>query len=90
MDENISNHEECASSKEPTLSEPAVSRGRRPKFTAKEDLILVREVTAARAHVAPYGDIRTRFATAAQCANSKADFKCKVNAKSLQGRYLKQ
>ena len=89
MDEHISNLEECASSNDLTPSEPAASRGRRPKFTAEEDLILVREVAAAHAHVAPYGDIRTRFAAAAHCANSNADFKCKVNAKSLQDRYLK-
>ena len=89
MDEHISTREECGSSNEPTLSEPAASRGRRPKFTAKKDLILVREVAAARAHVAPYGDIRTLFATAAHWANSNADFKCKVNAKTLQDRYLK-
>ena len=76
MDEHVNTREECTISNEPTLSEPAASQGRRPKFTAEEDLILVREVAAAHAHAAPYGDIRTLFANAAHCANSNADFKC--------------
>ena len=54
-----------------------------------EELILVREVAAASANVAPHGDIRTRFATAAHCANSNPDFQCKLNEKSLQDRNLK-
>ena len=29
--------------------------GRRPKFTAEDDLILAREVSASKAHVAGYG-----------------------------------
>ena len=39
--------------------------GRRPKFTAEDDLILAREVSASKAHVAGYGVIQKRFGEAA-------------------------
>ena len=29
-------------------------RGRQPKYTAEEDLIILREVDAAKAHIVPY------------------------------------
>ena len=49
----------------------------------------MRKVATAHAHVAPYEDIRTHFATAAHCANYNADFKFNANSKSLQDSYLK-
>ena len=55
----------------------------------EEELILVRKYFAAHGRVAPYGDIRTLFATAAHYANSNEGLKCKVNSKSFQDRYLK-
>ena len=60
-----------------------------PKFTAEEDPMFVCDVAATQAHAAPYGDTRTLFVTAAYCANSNTKFKCKVNARSLQDRYLR-
>jgi hypothetical protein len=46
-----------------------VARGRRPKFSQDEDLILVREVAAAKAYVAGYGDVKSKFSEAASRAS---------------------
>ena len=35
--------------------------GRKSKFTPQEDLIITQEVAAAAAHLAPHGEIHTRF-----------------------------
>jgi len=50
--------------------ETKVSRGRRPTFTYADDLIVAREVAAANAHIAPYGEVQKRFALAAQRTNT--------------------
>ena len=47
-----------------------------------------RIVAAAHAHVATCSIIHTIFETAMNCANSNADFKWKLIAKSLHNRYL--
>jgi hypothetical protein len=66
-----------------------LARGRRPKFSREEDLILVREVAAAKAHVASYGDVKMRFAEAASRANANVELRSKVTPKSIQDRYVK-
>ena len=67
----------------------AVRRGRRPKFTAKEDLIIAREVSASKAHIASFGTKRERFAVAAERANANPAMKTSVSSKSIQDRYVK-
>ena len=63
--------------------------GRRPKFTPDDDLIIAREVSAAKAHIAGCGDINNRFAQAASRANLNKKLSQKVTAKSIQDRYKK-
>jgi hypothetical protein len=67
----------------------AVRRGRRPKFTAEEDLIIVREVSASKAHIASFGTKRELFAVAAERANANPAMKTSVSSKSIQDRYVK-
>ena len=45
-------------------------RGKRPNFSADEDIILVREVCAAKENVAGSGQVRLRFDDAATSANA--------------------
>jgi hypothetical protein len=66
-----------------------VARGRRPKFSRDEDLILVREVAVAKAHVAGYDDVKSKFAEAASRANQNGALRNKVTPKSIQDRYVK-
>ena len=54
-----------------------------------EDLVIVREVAAVKAHVACRGELRTRFETAAECANESEILTAPVTWKGLQGRYRK-
>lgn len=61
--------------------------GRRPKFTPDDDLVLVREVAAAKAHVAPNGATKERFETAAKKSNATHRLSCVVTWKSIQDRY---
>ena len=63
--------------------------GHRPKFTAEDDLILAREVSAAKAHVAGYGKIQKRVGEAATRENLNRKLSKKVTAKSVQDRYKK-
>lgn len=61
--------------------------GRKPSFTP--DDVLIRELSAAKAHVAEYGKVRERFQCAADTANMSPCLSVKVNAKSIQDRYKK-
>ena len=67
----------------------AVRRGRRPKFTAKEDLIIAREVSASKVHIASFGTKRERFAVAAERANANPAMHINVTSMSIQDRYVK-
>ena len=64
-------------------------RGRLPNFPTDEDKILVREVYAAKAHVAGYGQGRSRFEEEAARANANPNLMQKVSWKSVQDRYAK-
>lgn len=61
--------------------------GRKSKFKPDEDLIIVREVAAARAHVAPNGETRERFEVAAAKVNGSKRLVSSVTWKSVQDRY---
>eukprot|EP00171_Calliarthron_tuberculosum_P001767 IDg1767t1 len=60
---------------------------RRPKFTPADDLVIIREVAAAKAHVAPNGQTKERFHVAAHKANCSKKISCAVTWKSIQDRY---
>ena len=62
---------------------------RRAKLTPAEDLAIVREVAAAKVNVAIRGEVRTRFETAAKCANKSEIATAPVTWTGLQDRYLK-
>jgi hypothetical protein len=66
-----------------------IRRGRRPKFTAKKDLIIAREVSASKAHIASFGTKRERFAAAAERANANPEMRTNVTSKSIQYKYVK-
>ena len=68
---------------------PDTRRGRRPKFSASDDLVIVREVAAAKAHVAGFGDKRERFGEAAVRGNASGLLSTPVTPKSIQHRYTK-
>lgn len=61
--------------------------GRHSRFTAEEDLLIVREVCAAQAHIASFGETRTRFENAATKANENPLLRARVTWKSIQDRY---
>jgi len=76
----------------PDVAQPAKvlqeeRRGRAAKFSPAEDLILMREVAAARAHVAGFGEKRARFTIAAGKCNENPNLREKVSWKSVQDRY---
>eukprot|EP00171_Calliarthron_tuberculosum_P017460 IDg17460t1 len=62
---------------------------RSPTFTLDDDITIVWEVSAAKAHLAPFGDVLKRFATAAERANKNQNLKNKVTTKRLQDRFKK-
>lgn len=66
-----------------------VKAGWRPEFTPVEDLIIVREVSASKAHIAPYAEIGDRFNTPSDKSNDNPQMSKKLTAKSLQDRYKK-
>lgn len=65
------------------------SRGvrKRGKYLPEEDLIIVREVAALRAHVAGYGNVKQSFESVAQRVNQNPHMMQKVNWKAVQDRY---
>ena len=64
-------------------------RGGRPNFSTDEDTMLVRKEYAARAHVARYWKVRSRFEEAAARANAKPDLMQNFSWKSVQEWYAK-
>ena len=52
--------------------------GRHLRLASQEDLILVREVSAANAHLAPFGEKRKRFEEVAEKANDHTSLCQKV------------
>ena len=66
---------------------PQPTGGRRAKFSPSEDLDIVREVAAAKAHIAPMGQTRQRFEIAASKANASRKFAAEVTWKAFQDLY---
>ena len=71
------------------VSNESAKPSRRSKFTSDEDLILIREVAACKAHSASNGKKGELFAKAAACANQNPGLKQKVTQKSIQDRYVR-
>ena len=65
----------------------STKRGRRSKFTPEEDIIILREVAVAGAHVPPYGKTTELFQMAANGANKNANFSVEVTWKSVHDRF---
>jgi hypothetical protein len=85
------NYQSVASSDDDNIdtNSAPIRRRRRPKFTAKEDLIIAREVSASKAHIASFGTKGKRFAAAAERANANPEMRTNVTSKSIQDRYVK-
>lgn len=69
------------------ISSDESARKKRGKFLSSEDLIIVREVSALRAHVAAYGTVRQTFESVAQKVYENPHMTQKVTWKSVQDRY---
>ena len=61
--------------------------GRHSRFSKEEGLIFVREVAAASAHYAAFGETRAKFEQGAAKVNEKETVKEKVTWKSVPDRY---
>ena len=64
-------------------------RGRRSKYTAEEDLIILREVAATKAYIAPYGRTLELFQTAAEKVNGNEKFTVEARAKGIVDCYTR-
>ena len=72
----------------PSPSDSAAARtGRHSRFTAEEDLALLREVSAANAHVAAFGENGKRYGDAASNFNANPSVFQTVTWKSVRDRY---
>ena len=70
--------------------DPAPTKsGRQSRFTPQQDLAIVREVAAVRAHLAEFGETKKRFAAAAERLRENVHFRDKTNVgwKTIQDRY---
>lgn len=73
----------------PPLPSRPSNKGRRATFTPSDDIIIVREVSASKAHIAPFGEVLSRCAEAAHRANANPNLSAPVSSKRLQDRYKK-
>lgn len=72
----------------PQNSRPAKGkRGRATDLSSEEIVILLREILAAGAHVAPHGAKAEYFETVALAFNGNGDFGVQVEGKSVRDRY---
>lgn len=70
------------------VQDQAGKRGRPSKFTAHEDLIILREVADAKDHIAWHGRKMDVFQPTAQAAYTKEDFNADgITAKIIKDRY---
>lgn len=72
------------------IQDPAPTKsGRHSRFTPQQDLAIVREVAAVRAHLAEYGETKKRFATVAERVGENAHFRGmeSIGWKTAQDRY---
>ena len=65
----------------------ATKTGRHSRFTAEENLVLLREVSAANAHVAAFGENGKRYGDAASNFNANPTVAQTVTWKSVRDRY---
>jgi hypothetical protein len=74
------NDQSVASSDEDNIdtNSAPIRRGRRPKFSAKEHLIIARNVFASKAHIASFGTKREKFAAASERANANPEMRTNV------------
>ena len=63
--------------------------GRHSRFTAEQDLVLVREVATSKAHVAPYGQTRSLFEQAAEKCSANSVMSAILSWKQVQDRYTR-
>lgn len=75
------------SSAQDTTGLRATRTGRRPKFSKGHDLIIIRDVAAARAHLALNGATKERFDIAAKRSNATTKLSCTVTWKAVQDKY---
>eukprot|EP00171_Calliarthron_tuberculosum_P005615 IDg5615t1 len=61
--------------------------GAKGKFPSMEDLIIVREVAALRAHIASCRTMRQKLDNVAKNVNQNPNMTQKVTWKSVQGHY---
>ena len=72
----------------PSPSDSAATRtGRHSRFTAEEDLVLLREVSAANAHVVAFGQNGTQYRDAASNFNENPSVVQTVTWKSVRDSY---
>ena len=72
----------------PTVEAVQKSRAvRRSKFSKQDDLLLLREVCAAKAHVSPNGETKERFEVVAVKPNQTRKVSFELTWKSAQDRY---
>ena len=64
-------------------------RGRRSKYSAEEDLIILREIAATKAKISPCGKTLEFFLTAAEKVNGNAKFTVEATAKGIFDRYTR-
>ena len=88
LDHIIPNTPERSDVRSPLDPSPNKKDYLRPKFTAENDLIPAREVSAAKAHVAKYGKIQNLFRQVATQANLNRKLTQKFTAKRVQVRYM--
>ena len=67
--------------------QPNKCGGRHSKLIPIENLIIIREVAASKAHIAPYGKVRAKFEEVAENCNGNPMMPEKVNWNTFQDRY---
>jgi len=70
-----------------TATKKPIKAGRRSKYTTSEDLILVQEVAASKAHVAPHDETVGRFGLVADQCNGNLSFPHTITWKRAQDRF---
>lgn len=70
-------------------AKPGSAKGMRMRFNDNEELILLKEVVACKAHISAFGSVQKKFEQTAQAINANPHFRFEVKSRGVQDKFNK-
>ena len=70
-------------------AKPVNAKPMRMRFNDAEEIILLKEVVACKAHIAAFGSVQKKFELAAEAINANPNFSFQVKARAFREKFTK-